>query len=162
MYLTAHNCTGQNKNNTMIQYLLRCTLTDRHTDIALSFLVVGHTKFSPDGCFGPFKRLYKRTKVGSLKSVTQVANNSAECNFAQLVSWEDGSTIVPTYDWMSFFAPHFKKLPGIKNIHHFRMSSSKPGVVFFKEHSDTTNVKFSIFKESWSPNMADLPEIVPL
>ena len=159
--MTADNCTGQNKNNTMLQYLLWRTLTDRHTDITLSFLVVGHTKFSPDWCFGLFKRLYKRTKVGSLKSVAEVTNNSAECNFAQLVSREDGSTIVPTYDWTSFFAPHFKKLPGIKKIHHFRMSSSEPGVVFFKEHSDTTEVKFSMFKESWSPNKADLPEIVP-
>ena len=161
VYLTADNCTGQNKNNAMIQYLLWRTLTDRHTDITLSFLVVGHTKFSPDWCFGLFKRLYKRTKVGSLKGVAEVANKSAECNFAQLVSSEDGTTIVPTYDWTSFFAPHLRKLPGIKKIHHFRMSSSQPGFIFIKEHSDTAEVKFSMLKEPWSPDKDDLPEVIP-
>ena len=35
VYLTADNCTGQNKNDTMIQYLLWRTLTDWHTDITL-------------------------------------------------------------------------------------------------------------------------------
>ncbi len=31
VYLHADNCTGQNKNNTMIQYLLLRTMTGRHT-----------------------------------------------------------------------------------------------------------------------------------
>ena len=96
---------GQNKNNTMIHYLLWCTLTNRHIDIPLSFLVVGHTKFSPDWCFGLYKRLYKRTKVGSLKGVAEVANKSAECNFIQLVSSEDGTTIVLTFDLSEVIPP---------------------------------------------------------
>lgn len=145
----------------MLQYLVWCTLTDRHTDITLSFLVVGHTKFAPDWCFGLFKRLYKRTKISSLKGVAEVVNNSADCNVAQLVSREDGSTIVPTYDWTTFFAPRFKKLHGIKRIHHFRMSSSHPGVVFTKEHSDSTEKQFTMLKEPWSPESNEFPEIVP-
>ena len=161
VYLTADNCTGQNKNNAMLHYLLWRTLTERHTDVTLSFLVVGHTKFSPDWCFGLFKRLYKRTKVGSLKAIADVTNKSAECNFVQLVSREDGSTIVPTYDWTTFFVPHFKKLPGIKKIHHFRMSSSQPGVVFIKEHSDTTEVKVNMLKQPWSPEKDNLPDVIP-
>ena len=114
-------------------------LTDRHTSITLSFLVVGHTKFSPDWCFGLFKRHYRRTKVGSLRSLAQVVNESAECNFAQLVCDEEGRTIVPTYDWTDFFAPHLKKIQNIKKYHHFRFTSSKPGTVFVfvREHADT-------------------------
>ena len=46
VYLHADNCTGQNKNNCMIQYLMWRVLTNRHTNITLSFLPVGHTKFS--------------------------------------------------------------------------------------------------------------------
>ena len=61
---------------------------DRKT---LSFLVVGHTKFAPDWCFGLFKRLYRRTNIGSVKDIAQV--DSASCNVAQLVSNEDGSII---------------------------------------------------------------------
>ena len=124
VYLTADNCTGQSENNAMIQYLLLCTLTDQHTDITLSFLVVGHTTFSPDWRFGLFKRLYKRTKVGSLKGIAEVANKSAECNFAQLVSCGDGTITVPMFNWTSFFAPHLRKLPEFKKIHHFNQALS--------------------------------------
>ena len=57
-------------------------MTQRHTTITLSFLPVGHTKFSPDWCFGLFKRQYRRTKVGSLQNIAEVVNSSAECNIA--------------------------------------------------------------------------------
>ncbi len=72
VHLHADNCSGQNKNNTMIHYLLWRSMTNRHTDVTLSFLVVGHTKFSPDWCFGLVKRLYRRTVIGSLKDIAEV------------------------------------------------------------------------------------------
>ena len=59
--------------------------TKRHSSITLSFLV-GHTKFAPDWCFGLFKQQYRRTKVSTLRAVAQVVNDSADCNFSQLVS----------------------------------------------------------------------------
>ena len=51
-YLHADNCTGQNKNNAMIHYLAWRVMSGLHKNITLSFLVVGHTKFAPDWCFG--------------------------------------------------------------------------------------------------------------
>ena len=51
-FLHADNCTGHNKNNTMLQYLAWRVMTGQHTQITLSFLVPGHTKFAPDWCFG--------------------------------------------------------------------------------------------------------------
>lgn len=45
--LTADNCVGQNKNNAVIQYLLYRVITGKHKSITLSFMLVGHTKFSP-------------------------------------------------------------------------------------------------------------------
>ena len=122
VYLHADNYTGQNKNNCMMQYLVWCMITNRHTSITLSFLPVGHTKFAPDWRFGLFKRIYRRTKVESLLAIAQVVNSSADCNFSQLVVCEDGSTIVPTYNWTDFFAPRMK-ISGIKKFHHFRVSS---------------------------------------
>ena len=47
----ADNCNGQNKNNAMLQNLMWHTVTNRHTEITSSFLVVGH---SSDWCFGLF------------------------------------------------------------------------------------------------------------
>ena len=48
VHLHADNCVGQNKNNTVMQYLMWRTMVGLHKKIALSFLIVGHTKFSPD------------------------------------------------------------------------------------------------------------------
>ena len=85
--------------------------------------------------------------MGNLQSIARVVNTSAECNFAQLVYTEDGSTVVPTYNWTDFFATRMRKIVGIKTFHHFRMSSSSPGNVFAKEYSDSVEVPFKLLKE---------------
>ena len=46
--------TTAQENNAMIHYLTWGVLCGLHKDITLSFLVVDHTKFSPDWCFGLF------------------------------------------------------------------------------------------------------------
>ena len=72
------------------------------------------------------------------------------------------TTIVPTYDWTTFFAPHLKKLIGIKKYHHFRFTSSEPGVVYVKEHADTAEVRMDLNKSStpWVPDKNELPSVV--
>ena len=69
IYLDADNCTGQNRNCALMQYLMWRVLSEKHTKIMISFLVVGHTKLTPDWCFGLFKLLYRRTKLGSMKGI---------------------------------------------------------------------------------------------
>ena len=160
VFLHCDNCTGQNKNNCVLQYLAWRVMTGRHTQITLSFLVVGHTKFAPDWSFGLFKRLYRRTRVGSLQAIAKVANDSAQCNFPQLVTTEDGTTVVPTYDWTDYFAPHFRKFTSLKQYHHFRFVSSEPGVVYAKMHADTAEVKVVLVKDKWSPDPAEYPSVV--
>ena len=105
-----------------MQYLVWNTITNRHTNLTLSFLLVGHTKFPPDWCFWLFKRSYRRMKVGSLLAIAHVVNSSADCNFSQLAVHEDGSIIM--YNWTDFFPPWMKKISGIKMFHHFCVSSS--------------------------------------
>ncbi|KAF0516463.1 chaperonin: PROVISIONAL [Gigaspora margarita] len=51
----ADNCTGQNKNNAMIKYLMWRVANGLHNSITYSFMVSEHTKFSPDSFFGLFK-----------------------------------------------------------------------------------------------------------
>ena len=80
VFLHTDNCTGQNKNNCMFQYVAWRLMTGRHTQITLSFLVVGHTKFSPNWFLGLFKLIYWRTKVGNLQVIAKVVNDSACCN----------------------------------------------------------------------------------
>ena len=161
MYLHADNCTGQNNNNYVLWYLLWRAITKRHSTIILSFLVVGHTKFAPDWCFGLFKRLFRRTRVGSLKSIAEVVQRSGRCNEAQLVVDEKGNVVVPTYDWVSFFASRFKKLPNIKKGHHFKFSSTHPGMVYVKERIDDTSEKqHNLLKDGASFSASELPDVI--
>ena len=58
VFLHADNCTGHNENNCVVHYLVWRVLTHRHSNIMISFLPVGHTKFARDGFFGLFKRKF--------------------------------------------------------------------------------------------------------
>ena len=57
-YLHGDNCVGQNKNNATIQYLMWRVMTGLQETIELSFMLVGHTKFSPDRLFGSLKNCF--------------------------------------------------------------------------------------------------------
>ena len=65
VHLLVDNCTGQNKNHFMIYYLMWRVMTGLHKEITLSFLLVGHTKFAPDWCFGLLKQYIKRQEWGA-------------------------------------------------------------------------------------------------
>ena len=71
--LHADNCVGQNKNNTMIQYLAWRVITGLSTSCELSFMI---PKFSPDRFFGMIKRKYRRTKIDSLTQLAEMVNSS--------------------------------------------------------------------------------------
>ena len=161
MYLHADNCTGQNKNNAMIHYLSWRVLVGLHKNITLSFLVVGHTKFAPDWCFGLLKKKFRRTKVGSLSDIAQVVNNSATVNIPQICGTEDGQVIVPTYNWKDDLSIRFKTVKNIKTYHHFRFTSEKPGSVFVKTHADSDETEIQLLHSlSWSPSSSQLPPLV--
>ena len=70
------------------------SLAGLHRTITLSFMLVGHTKFSPDWCFGLFKQRYRRTFVSCLQDVVDVVNSSADVNMAQLVGTQSGEPVV--------------------------------------------------------------------
>jgi hypothetical protein len=55
LIIHADNCSGQNKNNAMIQYLTWRVINGFHDQIKYCFMVAGHTKFSPDEFFGLIK-----------------------------------------------------------------------------------------------------------
>ena len=129
VHVHADNCMGQNKNSTMLHYLLWRVMVGLHQSITLSFLVVGHTKFSPDWCFGLLKQRFRRTVVGCLDDLVPVVNTLATVNVAQLVGSQEGETIVPIYGWMAMFAEHLRKVKNIKHYQHFRFASSSPGAV---------------------------------
>ena len=145
-----------------LQYLSWRVLSGLHQSITLSFMMVGHTKFSPDWCFGLLKQRYKKTFVSSLEDIVAVVNGSADVNTTQLVGSQEGEVVVPTYDWTTFLGKHFRKVPKIKTYHHFSFSSSTPGMVTLKELSDSAPSTFQMAVDNWQPLSSELPsQIMP-
>ena len=143
-----------------------CVLTGLHHEITISFLLVGHTKFTPAWCFGLFKQRFRQMKINNLDDIASAVDNSSVLNVAQLVGTLDGQCLVPTYNWNDHLNEHTVKtaLKGIKKNYHFRFTSSSPGAVFVKKASGDNKKKINLLKDpSWQPTCNELPElIIPL
>ena len=134
-----------------------------HTEIIISFLLVGHTKFAPDWCFGLLKQCFRRMKIGDLDDIANCVSQSSSVNIPQLVGSLDGTTYVPTYNWSDFFEDIMKKtaLKGISKLQHFRFSSTKPGMVYVKESSSAVEREIQLVRDTtWRPSPHELPEII--
>ena len=68
-------CSGQNKNNTMMAYLLWRVATGRHRKIEMNFLIAGHTKFPCDLYFGYLKKKTRRSRLSSLEDIKNVGTH---------------------------------------------------------------------------------------
>ena len=130
----ADNCGAQNKNCAFIWYYLWRVMTGRHQIVTYEFLLPGHTKFSPDWCFGLVKQKTRRTFISSLFDIARAVEESASVNAAELVGLHSGSVRVSAYDWTTYLGQYFKKLPKIKSYYHFRFHKDHPGTVFCKQH----------------------------
>ena len=108
-----------------------------HRQITLCFLIVGHTKFAPDWCFGLMKQCFRGNMISNLRDLENVVNCSAEANVAQLVGTQSEGVVVPTYNWTAMFAGQLHKLKNIKQFHHFSISSSAPGSVEVRRKNQT-------------------------
>ena len=135
-------------------------MTEQHEEITLSFLIAGHTKFSPDGGFGLFKRTFKQSEIHCLMDIVEAVESSSKINQAVLVGQENSDeSYVPTYDWVSHLAPVFHKLKAVKSYHHFRFTKS--GDVFCKKTIDSEEVKQSLLKNgAVLPKKTELPPVI--
>ncbi len=148
VFLTADNCVGQNKNNTVLHYLIYRTLIGLHTKINLSFMAVGHTKFAPDGYFGILKYRYRRSCIYTYDQLASAIEQSSEKghNLCQRYRDENGTECFEYRDWTKWLLKYFKKLPGITKYHHFSISGNKPGVVTVKEAVNGLEEEFMLLK----------------
>lgn len=160
-YLHADNCVGQNKNNCVVQYLMHRVLTGSEKSIELSFMLVGHTKFSPDRLFGSFKKAFRRSTVSTIYEIEQVVSSSTtnDQNVPQLIRDATGKVLVTFYQWTAYLSQFFKPIPNILQYHIFRVKSDKPGIVELQEFSDSPIVEEKIFKSKITKeSIVGLPE----
>jgi len=147
--LTADNCVGQNKNNAILQYLLYRVMTGRHKSITLSFMLVGHTKFSPDGYFGLIKKKYRRSKVYTYDQLVDIINSSTTGKFNICQTFRDANQHkkVPFRKWSAWLRKYFKELPGITGYQHFRFTAATPGKVAVKQDVDAEEKTIQLLKD---------------
>jgi hypothetical protein len=147
--LTADNCVGQNKNNAVLQYLLYRVLAGLHDNIELSFMIVGHTKFAPDGYFGLIRRRYRRSNIYTYDDLVQTVIDSSEHNDCQAAGNHEtvnNSEQLIYRNWSTWLLKFFKKLPEITSYRHFKISKNKPGVVLLKKNIDAEESEVLLLK----------------
>ena len=100
----ADNCSGQNKNNAMIMYLAWRIANNLHDKIIYSFMVAGHTKFTPDGFFGLLKLKFRNSEVDDLNNLMHVVEQSTIGGYNQVDTVIDfnGFWRITFYNWTKF------------------------------------------------------------
>lgn len=63
------NCSGQNKNNTVLKYMVHLTELGYFKKVNFIFLIVGHTKNAADRLFNTLKKLYRLTNIFTMKDL---------------------------------------------------------------------------------------------
>lgn len=163
LQLQADNCVGQNKNNPMIQYLAWRCYTKKNISCSIHFMLVGHTRFSPDQYFGMIKRKYRKTRVSSISQLSNVVSESTDTgmNQVQLAFNKESGYRVPVYDWKSFLSSRFKTVPSITKYHHFKVSCDNLGVVVCNEFAHSSTETVDIKKIGVSISVQEMPQVIP-
>ncbi len=115
-------------------YLAWHIANNLHDKITYSFMVAGHTKFTPDGFFGLLKLKLRHSEVDDIWDLVNVVKESTPggYNIAQTVLKSDGQRDVFFYGWTEFLLNYFNTVPQIKKQHHFILSQDKIGYVEIK------------------------------
>ena len=131
--LHADNCTGQNKNNYMMWYLMWRVMNGLHKRITLSFMIPGHTKFAPDRYFGLFKIKYRKSTIDSLEDVIKCVEDSTSDNktIAQPYGQHLGlsSRSFAYRDWGPYLGKYFNPIDNVLKYNYFAFDANKPGYV---------------------------------
>ena len=136
-------------------------LTGLHRTVRMSFMLVGHTKFAPDWCFGLFKQRYRRTFVSSLDDVVDVVNTSADVNVAQLVGtgdWRPTATVQHCERFSTAVAV-------LLQCHYTRMSGRENEVLVLLEVWDAPKVYTKVtgpvvHRHHRLPTLCELPPLI--
>ena len=134
--LQADNCTGQNKNTTMLWYMAWRVITGLHDRIQLNFMLPGHTKFRPDSYFGLFKTHYRQQdhidNMADLVKCVCKCGQDVECVPQLYQNWQ-------YYEWNAFLGQWFQPLSAFGRSHTFEFDREHPGVMEIRVMSSVTN-----------------------
>ena len=133
-----------------------------HTQVTLSFLIVGHTEFSPDWYFGLLKQCFPLTRVACLSDLERVVNSSAEANVAQLVGTQSGRWWSPYLQLDCHVCWSTPQAKAHQEFHHFSISASAPGSVDVRLESGSESEHISLLMDhTWTPSSQHPPTAPP-
>lgn len=141
----ADNCVGQNKNKTVLAYLLWRTMNGLSDTLELNFMRVGHTRCAVDAYFGLLKQNFRRNNVSEMDELCKVVGESCDANEAQRFDWE-------WREWDTFLAQFFQPLKGIAKYQHFRVAADAPGVLFVREDCMSDEAEINLLKPGIEPS----------
>ena len=110
---------------------------------------------------GLIKRKFRHTDLSSLDDLARVVNESAACNLCQLVSTQDGTTIVPSQDWAGFLSSHFAAWMVSRSTITYALSVGPSRVVFLKKTATAEEETRCLPWGVWSPSLVDKLPLVP-
>lgn len=130
--------------------------------VVLSFMPVGHTKFSCDWAFGLLKRKFRITCISSIQELVDCVEQStptSHVNTALSVGDEKGNVNINVHDWLSFFGNKYcKKVPLITKYNHFEFNEGFKGKVHCKTDLQGNDFVFRIFPSEEGPS--GFPELI--
>ena len=127
---------AQNKNKYVMWYFLWRILNNLHEKITLSFMVKGHTKFSPDGYFGLFKIQYQKKNIDWIGDVVECVREASSNSIIPLpygLSLKRKKPLFNFYDWKSFLSKFFKDIPEITSYNYFSANNKSLGSLKLKK-----------------------------
>ena len=124
----------------------------KNKSIELSFMLTGHTKFSPDRFFGLFKKMFRRSSVSTLSDIELVVKRSTKAhqNIPQCLHGNGGETLVTFYQWSEHLSHFFRCIANILSYHNFRVTYQEPGIVYLREFSNSVEICYEILKPNVS------------
>jgi hypothetical protein len=114
------NCSGQNKNNTVLKLAVWIKAMGYFKSVNFIFLVVGHTKNAADRLFNSLKHEYRKDNIFTMEKLLETLNVS------------DSVTVVPTapddfWDYDGLLNDMYKDISGKVKINHiFSCNSDNP------------------------------------
>ena len=147
IHLHVDNCSGQNKNISVLGYLMWCCATSLSDLIELSFISVGHSRCAVDGYFRLIKQKWRTYQNDTLQDVEEAVDELCAPNFAVMHYWS-------WMEWDSWLLQKYLPVRGILKFQHFLFSKddrtapkSEPIVIRILKHGVKSPTDPSILSE---------------
>ena len=129
LHLHADNCSGQNKNNIVMQFFVFLVAIGLLEHVELKFMIKGHTHCSVDGGHGIIKKEWRRRNVFTIQQAAEVVRKSSST-----LGIHEATIMTPEhfFDWEKLLTKFFYKLPKILSFQQFEMDTKRPGILRYR------------------------------